>query len=238
MSIYKAVSIGHLDCLKRCVGKYLWEYDDPFEHCESHYELGDLAIRNKKLDILKYLVKKGLKITHNNCKHINGSAKYEYIHTACHPYYASPDIIQYLIDMGCSVNKIAYGGYTPFGSLMLNGHIDLERLDPCINILIRNGADVNIHNIRGCSPIACSLELHKPQLCAKLITYGCRLKEYDVKELKEHVGRDWIVNYVMKEKDKIIKILLDVLPLPTCGGHIALFRNIGDYLFISCSFGK
>ncbi|MFC1842927.1 ankyrin repeat domain-containing protein [Candidatus Dependentiae bacterium] len=133
--------------------KYLVENDTSVNPKNSSFSPLVRALKKKRFDIAEYLLEKG---AHSNVRDKDGDTP---LHVAP-PFYVKPKFIQELIDRGANINAKNQSGRTPlrnangyYGLFLLDGKHYLPSTKKLIEILIKNGADLdNTDTIGGAPP--------------------------------------------------------------------------------------
>ena len=85
-------------------------------------------------------------------------------------------LIQRLMEAGVSVNETDHNNSSPVMVAVLNNHLD------CVKFLIKKGADVNIAEVNGCTPLLIATKLHSGTTVVRtLISAGADVNMGDSK---------------------------------------------------------
>jgi hypothetical protein len=201
--------------------------------------LGETAIKNNDLEMLKYLVQCGFDIK----KRALSKSNICYLELVCSMDNINLPMMQFLFDKGYPIDGISDDDIS-FHILIMNNKNTPSVIIDGINMFIKNGFDIN-SRIKYYNPIKSIINnCGHPEVIAKLIMFGWKLPNIPNSYLLAHFGaqlafiKNDIEMYLKKEKESLVDILsanMDngkhMLPFPSSGGHLALFEMVVDYMF-------
>jgi ankyrin repeat protein len=196
-----------------------------YDYSKDDITIANTLITHKRLDILKIFIMCGLSVRNVNLNNYCNKMDFE--------------VIKFLIENGCNVNHINYYG-TPLHNIVNHSLFvgKNKEICSCINLMMKNGVDINKKNIHGSTALDVALMHLNYEAFAIMYINGFPQSASAI-TLSNIEDYEFMITVILFEiREKIVQLLCAgdrrnnewFLPFPVDGGHIALHRLIADYV--------
>ncbi|XP_077887452.1 uncharacterized protein LOC144370512 [Ictidomys tridecemlineatus] len=154
------------------------------------------AAKNCELERIEHYLGRGYHIDDTDQKNRTS------LHYAC--AYGNPAVVALLVKRKCSVNLYDSDGNTPLMKVdVANGFAAIQyEEEECAIILLENGANPNVHNNKGETPLHCAMFYRNTSIATKLLSFNADI------EAKNTSGQTPLLFAIKKNRQMMVEFFI------------------------------